>query len=289
MTASRTRTASSTVPSAMVPGVQEWSEDEDGNLVYYLNAGSYQVDPTDSENSWYLSDDMVAGYSHAKFAAEEFELPIPASTATTTWTAAPWRGVPTHSQAGHWLAASSVSTSTVTRAASDSPERTTTSTGTSSTRPTSRASAQPSRVRSGNFDGSSDKLTWEEEMVLALGAVKDSNGDGVLDDGDARFEHKIEGNMWRPIDNTISGIDGWMEVHSSWVRLKTGQTVAPGETVAGDFQIFFEGSEAGSRLLVRGAFEITELDMDRWGYDILEDVKREENGTPYCGGAKAPQ
>ena len=92
-----------------------------------------------------------------------------------------------------------------------------------------------------------------------------------------------------PVDNTISGIDGWMEVHSSWVRLKTGQTVAPGETVAGDFQIFFEGSEAGSRLLVRGAFEITELDMDKWGYDVLEDVKREENGTPYCGGAEAPQ
>ena len=51
----------------------------------------------------------------------------------------------------------------------------------------------------------------------------------------------------------------------------------------------FEGSEAGSRLLVRGAFEINELEMDRWGYDILEDVKREENGTPYCGGAAAPQ
>jgi len=86
----------------------------------------------------------------------------------------------------------------------------------------------------------------------------------------------------------VSGLDGWMEVHSSWIRLQTGQTVAPGENVKGDYQIFYSGQESGSRLLVRGEFEITELDMDRWGYDRLEDVKREENGTPYCGGAEAP-
>jgi|GEM_PF-1449543 len=268
--------------------VQEWSEDEDGNLIYYLNAGSYQVDPTDSEVSWYISDDMVSGYSHAKFAAEEFSShpgeyghydldgsPLPWGTDAISGAslAGGFLGVDVSGHAGNignagssdyvdWYEQYMANFETLC--------------------------ATVKGAKCENFDGS-DKLSWEEEMVVTLGAVKDANRDGELNEGDARFEHKIEANTWRPIDNTISGIDGWMEVHSSWVRLKTGQTVAPGEKVAGDFQIFFEGSEAGSRLLVRGSFEITELDMDKWGYDVLEDVKREENGTPYCGGSAAPQ
>ena len=268
--------------------VQEWSEDEEGNLIYYLTAGSYQVDPTDSEISWYLSDQMVSGYSHAKFAAEEFSS-HPGEFGHYDLEGAPlyWGydalndrdlsggflgvDVPGHAggigEAGNgeyidWFEqyqANSESLCTTVKGAKCD-------------------------------DGESPAgLTWEEEMVLVLGAVADHDGNGILDDGEARFEHKIETNMWRPVDNTISGLDGWMEVHSSWVRLKTGQTVAPGEKVAGDFQIFFEGTEAGSRLLVRGEFEITELEMDRWGYEILEDVKREENGTLYCDGAEAPR
>ena len=66
--------------------------------------------------------------------------------------------------------------------------------------------------------------------------------------------------------------------------LQTGQTVAPDEKVKGDFQIYYSGEEAGSRLLVRGEFEITELQMDEWGYEVLDDIKREANGTPYCDG-----
>ncbi len=108
---------------------------------------------------------------------------------------------------------------------------------------------------------------------------------GASKDGEPKFEHKVEKNDWRPIDNTISGLDGWMEVHSSWVRLKTGQTVAEGETVEGDFQILYEGSEGGSRVMIRGSFKIDELKADRWGYEILEDAKRKENKTPFCGGA----
>jgi hypothetical protein len=269
--------------------IHEWSEDEEGNQIFYLNAGAFQVDPNDSEESWYFSDDMVSGFGASKFAAGEFNsragdyghydidhngLGWGYDYLNGTPLTGAFLGVSVADHAGgmgiiadpdnyidwreQYLANFDQLCSSVKGAGCE------------------------------NYDDD-DLMSWEEEMVTVLGAIDDKNGDGLLDEGEARFEHKIETNMWRPIDGTVSGIDGWMEVHSSWVRLRTGQTVAPGENVKGDFQIVYEGTEAGSRLMVRGEFEITELEMDQWGYSRLEDTKRLENGTPYCDGADAPE
>jgi hypothetical protein len=262
--------------------IEEWSEDEEGNLIYYLNTGAYQVDPTDSENSWYLSQDMLSGYSFAKFGSEEFAShPAEYGHYDLNGGPLPWGdglsgGFLGMSVDGHAGGAAAVNSDGYV----DWYEQYVANLDALCNTALGR--------RCSTFDGNDD-LSWEEELTLILGASKDDNVNGVLDQGEARFEHKIESNLWRPLDNTISGLDGWMEVHSSWVRLKTGQTVAPGENVKGDYQIFYEGTEAGSRLLVRGEFEITDLDMDQWGYDVLEEVKREANGTPYCGGAAAPE
>ena len=51
--------------------VDEWSEDEDGHRIYYLNSGAYQHNPYKGEDTWYLSNDMISGYGFSKFAAEE--------------------------------------------------------------------------------------------------------------------------------------------------------------------------------------------------------------------------
>jgi hypothetical protein len=102
---------------------------------------------------------------------------------------------------------------------------------------------------------------------------------------DPMFQHKIEDNYWRPIDGTVTGLDGWMEVHSSWVRLKNGSKVEDDGTVTGDFQIFYDGAESGSRLLVRGEFKTTRLRADRWGYGNLEEEKREQFDNPFCDGS----
>jgi hypothetical protein len=268
--------------------IHEWSEDEDGNQIFYLNAGAFQIDPNDAENSWYLSDDMVSGYGFSKYAEEEFSSE---PTAYGHYNPADSSGLKWGSDAlgfgdltGGFLGVSSVGhAGEVSEAGNfgyvDWYEQY-----------TANFDQLCSTVLGAACENYDDDgvISWQEEMTTVLGAVTDSNTNGLLDEGEARFEHKIETNMWRPIDGTVSGLDGWMEVHSSWIRLQTGQTVAPGEKVKGDYQIFYSGQESGSRLLVRGEFEITELDMDRWGYDLLEDVKREENGTPYCGGAEAP-
>jgi hypothetical protein len=274
--------------------VQEWSEDEEGNQIFYLNAGAFQVDPNDSDNSWYFSDDMVSGYGASKFAAGEFNSRAgdyghyDLDGTGLLWGQDALSGSDLF---GGFLGVSSQGHSGELGLTVDPNDYV-------DWREQYLANLDQlcHTVKGAACEATNDEplvegeiLSWEDEMVTVLGAVNDLNNDGILDEGEARFEHKIESNMWRPIDGTVSGVDGWMEVHSSWVRLQTGQVVAPGENVKGDYQILYEGTEAGSRLLIRGEFEITNLEMDEWGYDRLEDVKREENGTPYCGGADAPK
>lgn len=271
--------------------LNEWSEDEEGNLIYYLNTGAYQVDPSDSEKSWYLSNDMLSGYSFAKFGSEEFSShPTEYGHYDLNGSPLPWGGGLAGGFLGMTVEGHAGEAGEVEDQGPDSFYD-----------PADETDWYEQYVnnldvlcntalgrRCETFTGG-DNISWEEEISLILGAVRDDNANGTMDDGESRFEHKIESNIWRPLDNTVSGLDGWMEVHSSWVRLQTGQKVAPGEKVKGDYQIFYEGTEAGSRLLVRGEFEITELEMDEWGYEILEDAKREANGTTFCDGASAPE
>jgi hypothetical protein len=223
--------------------VDEWSEDEDGNRIFYLNSGAYQVNPNDSDITWYLSNDLLSGFGHAKFAAEE-----------------------AYSRPGDYGNYNAGGTTSFL-AVEDHESPDLSGYDAKFADLCQKVGAVCDGVELVDDD---ETLTWTEEMGL-LGA--------------SDFEHKVEKNEWRPIDGSISGLDGWMEVHSSWVRLQTGQTVAEGENVKGDYQILYEGAEGGSRVLVKGSFDIEELRADRWGYEILEDAKRAENKTPFCGGA----
>ena len=227
--------------------VDEWSEDEDGYRIFYLNAGAYQVDPNNSETSWYLSNDMNSGFGFAKFAAEEmYSRPGDYGQYQIDGTGDSFLGIVDHLNPD------------VIAYAERADEL--------------RASAGAGAEVDCEKDWA--EYTWAEQVTCALGA----------DAGGYQFEHKVEDNQWRPIDGTITGLDGWMEVHSSWVKIKNGQTIAQGEEVVGEFQILYEGAESGSRVLIRGDFKTTDLKEDKWGYEILEDAKREENNTPFCGG-----
>ena len=97
---------------------------------------------------------------------------------------------------------------------------------------------------------------------------------------------KIEDNLWRPINSTNNGLDGWLEMHSSWVRIKDGATFEVGSSVEGDFQIAYQALESNSRIVVKGSFAIEALKEDPWAYPILEEDKRAENGTEFCGGTE---
>jgi hypothetical protein len=100
------------------------------------------------------------------------------------------------------------------------------------------------------------------------------------------FEAKFEDNQWRPVDQTPLGLDGWAEVHTSWVRVKKNSKIEKGGFVEGDYQIQYQGSVSSSVMLVRGTFKVDDLREDAWAYPFLEDDKRaDDDATPgqqYC-------
>ena len=217
--------------------LEKWSENEDGYSIYYLNAGGYQLNPSDGA-AWYLITDWSAGFGHARFAGEDFTS-VP-----------PVYGNYENDEGDNFMYATNRSTPDY-----DAYE----------------ASIAALGERS---------ALWESEMNDVAKASLD---------GTPYFSHKIEDNLWRPINLTNTGLDGWLEMHSSWVRIKDGATFEPGSSVEGDFQISYIALESNSRLLVRGSFAIEDLKEDPWAYPVLEDVKRAENETDFCGGNELGQ
>ncbi|MCP4806822.1 MAG: hypothetical protein GY913_02305 [Proteobacteria bacterium] len=96
------------------------------------------------------------------------------------------------------------------------------------------------------------------------------------------YEIKVEGNEWRVVDQVEAGLDNWAEVHHNFVRINDGSNLEVGGKATGDFQLFMSGYEAGSYMIVRGTFEVPEIQEEKWGYDSLEDDLREQNNTPVC-------
>ena len=82
-----------------------------------------------------------------------------------------------------------------------------------------------------------------------------------------------------------------MSANPNWVRfdwtreeLEAITTGTLSKPLKGDFQMYMYSSDnTGSVWFYRGEFEITKVAEDVWGYDELDEIKREENGTPECG------
>ena len=219
--------------------VTRWSEDEESHTIIYLNAGAYQVNPSDTQDFWFMTTDWVSGYGHAKFSAEEFNsVPVAYGNYDENGDGEDFMFIESR----------------------EAPD----------------------------YDGYStavDNLTvqaagWQDELAIASGANIDDVG---------YFEHKVEGNAWRPVNASNAGLDGWAEVHSSWIRIANESEIVDGGNASGDFQIMYTAAESNSQLLVKGSFDITDLKEDPWAYPLLEDVKRDDNSTSFCGGATLGQ
>lgn len=110
---------------------------------------------------------------------------------------------------------------------------------------------------------------WTEELITQGHAQED-------------FALKVEDNRWRTLDSSQAGLDSWVQMDSSWVRLDKRGELVEGDAVSGDFQVLFDGVEAQSKVLVTGTFSVESISVDRWGYPNLDEEMREENNTPTC-------
>ncbi len=54
--------------------LEKWSEDVDSGTLYYLNSGAYQFDPTATDRVWALPQEWRAGFSSARFGAEDLSI-----------------------------------------------------------------------------------------------------------------------------------------------------------------------------------------------------------------------
>ena len=246
--------------------LEKWSEDEGDYYIYYLNAGAYQFNPSkdpntsadaaDGTNFWYLENDSRAGFSTAKWSQDNFN----SYPTDYTWDdpqSCRKREPSRLLYPGQYFGKSGYFKEECDEDASY---------------PTAEA-----YVAAMVDDLSTRSETWTEQWNSLYKAPSDIN-----------FQYKIEDNSWREIDDLGTGLDGWAEVNSSWVRVKKTSKLVDGGSAEGDFQIYYAGTEGTSHMVVTGTFKVDDIRTDKWAYSVLEDDKRDENGTPFCGGAAMP-
>lgn len=101
-------------------------------------------------------------------------------------------------------------------------------------------------------------------------------------------KYRVHSNSWRPTDELEQGLDNWVEVSLGYVKIDNftpGDTIEAGEQakpLTGEFQVFLTATDTPSRLMVNGTFTINNITQIENYNPPLDQIKREENGTPAC-------
>ena len=89
-------------------------------------------------------------------------------------------------------------------------------------------------------------------------------------------------NAWRPIDDSIAGLDGWAQLEYSWVIIDETSDVSPGGSVTGAFSMLMDPFDSNSRFVIQGRFEVPNIRRERWAGPDLRQEQLEANGTELC-------
>jgi len=235
------------------PGLEHLRGLTDGDL-YFINSRSYQFNPDDLEDRWFLPNQWLSGSARGQFADELL------NERAERWGEPQWyetfeNAPPTFDpnqslQLGYlWQC-------------EWNPER---------------------------DEDQSDYLECIEELREELLVTEEETAAEI-----ERFASPTRGegpiftmrpithlNDWREIDEFNAGLEGWGSINYSYVVFDRNSTLEVGGTASGAFQLVLEGIGA-TRVMIKGRFEADPIRSDRWGAEDLFAVKAEENGVELC-------
>ncbi len=242
---------------------------ETGRL-YFLTGGSYQLNPLDTLDLWFLPDHFVAGSAQGKFAEERI------------WHRSARYGEPYVYNA---IDAIGATDSTILIDASDvwwcdlaagsDPEE-----------------VQCSRTFDTNWDGISGGAgdsdeTFEEHVRNAQERNQTemdwlTSPTGKPEDSVYAYEPISHANEWRIPDGLPPGFDSWAELHPNFVVFSEDSVLEAGGAASGAFTLTLESNDSSTRVFVKGRFEIDKIKNDKWRAEDLEQNKLDEAGVTLC-------
>lgn len=272
--------------------IDGWSKDveaeSDGKYktVFHLNAGAVQANPNKVDDYWYFHRSWSAGAAFSRFGDED------AYMFSTDYIDYAVDEAGNYSVSPMWVGTDDdgkVVSGYGNYGTEQYPELNCGGEGDSCRSYTDYADFYQAMTDNFN-DGGKDR-----DDVEVIAVDKELEELAGLPHEEFPFHVRMEDNSWRHTaegaGTDASGFDGWVSANPNWVRfdwtreeLEAITTGTLSKPLKGDFQMYMYSSDnTGSVWFYRGEFVITKVAEDVWGYDELDEIKREENGTPECG------
>jgi hypothetical protein len=225
--------------------IDNWSADAGEGSLFYLNAGSYQFNPADLDDApWVLPDEWLAGFATSKFSVEDMPLRPARYGYPAAYSSFELDETPLTADDLFYVAMAD--------------------------------GADP--AADADFQELITDVVGTEEQPGVLGEVVDE-----LATVGVEAEPRIHTNEWRTPDGNSPGLDGWVELHYNWVHFDQAPAdLVAGNAASGEFHLVFDATESQSRVFVKGSFDVSEIQEDRYTTPDLREVKLEEAGTELC-------
>lgn len=239
----------------------EWSfpgYNDDGTL-FLLNSGSYQFDPDQTTATWQLPPKMEAGFARARFGPEEMFFVTSRYARPRAYT-----NFDLDDQNGaelddlYFL---------------DTRE------------------LDPRNYQGEGFEG---RIKEDPDYITMMSEGPELHANQTMAEFTAMYADKVSPpnytpiaphNAWRQPDDSDAGFDRWGELHYNWVRFdQPREQLAAGETVSGEFRLYFFGANSQSHMLVEGEFVADRVRNDTWTTRDVAAEKAEEADIVLCGG-----
>lgn len=282
--------------------VSNWSAtDPNGGSLYFLNAGAYQLNPSNFADYWYLPEDWLAGYSFGQYGSEAFYGRASEYTETVMLV----DGYAYDGNERHDFDPNFAIDADGDGVLYETQELLEPIYYGSYPYYTANYGLDFPELAVNGRDAYYDSY---EEWLAAYSAKFDpASADYVVSDfstigqTDFPIQMRMEDNAWRIADqaeadlengsNFAYGMENWISVNTGWVHfditpeelraLNHGTLDKP---LTGTFQVGLDTAASATKVFINGSFSIDKIRKDVWGYDrTLDEEKRDENNTPTCG------